>query len=217
MDHSFWHNAWARTDAPGWQQTSANKMLRTYWSQTDARAGETVFVPLCGRSPDLTWLQRYGHHVVGVDLSLSAIQRFCDESEVDFSVSTTPDFTVFSASNVTLYAGDFFAMQPALLEQVSRVYDRAALVAMPPDLRVRYVEHLQHIVPVVAEYLTIAISYDQAAMQGPPFSVPESEVRQHFAKNYKISLLHREESSMPRRGLATLEESVYRVLPEGHS
>ncbi|OED43876.1 hypothetical protein AB833_02990 [Chromatiales bacterium (ex Bugula neritina AB1)] len=215
MDHSFWHNAWARNDQPGWQQNSANQMLQDYWSKFGARPEETVFVPLCGRSPDLNWLNQFGHHVIGVDLSVTAIQDFCDQSGFEYSKTVTADFTIFSASGYTLYGGDFFSLSADQLAAVTRVYDRAALVALAPEMRCKYVDHLQTILPPKAAIFTIAMHYDQAAMEGPPFSVPETEVRQHYENNYEIHVMYSERSSMERRGLSTLAESVYRVLPIG--
>ena len=60
-------------------------------------------------------------------------------------------------------------------------YDRAALVALPADWRDRYVRHLRALVPSEAPGLVVTFEYDQTRMSGPPFDVPESEVRRVFA------------------------------------
>jgi thiopurine S-methyltransferase len=68
------------------------------------------------------------------------------------------------------------------------VWDRAALVALPLALRVPYAVHLQSIAPAGTKLLLNVFEYDPSAMSGPPFSVTESEVREHFT-NSKIELL----------------------------
>lgn len=213
METEFWQKAWAKSAEPGWQQKSANSLLVAHWAACKAVPGESVFVPLCGRSPDINWLLNFGHKVIGIDLSRSALQRFCDESGLDVKPEEHNGFTVFKAPQLTLYAGDFFSSTPDMFSGISRVYDRASIVAMPPNMRERYVSHLRSVVPSQAEMFTIAMAYDQSKMQGPPFSVEETELRKFFADRYDISVLGSEHGDMRNRGLESLEETAYRLLP----
>jgi thiopurine S-methyltransferase len=209
VDHEFWHNAWAKSEKPGWQQDQANNALVKFW-QPDSSA---VFVPLCGRSPDLTWLHEQGHQVIGVDLSETAIRRFLESGGQKFSVEEIGEFKVFRAHGYTLYAGAYFSLSTEQLSSVARVYDRAALVALPADMRPRYAEHLQNIVPASSQILMNLIAYDQSQMDGPPFSVPESEMRQYFEQRYQIEVLQQHDSDLKRRGLQHLVETTYRLTP----
>ena len=47
-----------------------------------------------------------------------------------------------STEGYKLYCGDFFDLTAPELSGVSAYYDRGALVALPPEMRVRYVDHL---------------------------------------------------------------------------
>jgi len=219
MQHDFWHDAWAKSDSPGWQQKSANEFLTAHWDAANLVSGdEIVFVPLCGRSLDMLWLRERGHHVIGVDLSARAIQDFCEQQSIDAVCERDDGMTVFRAPGWTLYAGDFFKLKPAHLSRVSRVYDRAALIALPEPMRVQYAAQLQSILPGGAEIFLITISYDQGKMKGPPFSVPEAEVRELFYRHYDIQVLHRADTedtgNLARRGLESITDSCYSLQPQ---
>jgi len=214
MDTEFWQNAWDKSDEPGWQQKSPNALMKSYWASCGAMAGESVFIPLCGRSPDISWLLDFGHHIIGVDLAGAALEQFCSESGLAVTTEEHGEFTVYKAPRLTLYAGDFFSLPAGALGDVSRVYDRASIVAMPPHMRQRYVSKLRSLTPTDAEIFTIAMTYDQKKMKGPPFSVDDAELQSFFADGYEIAVLGREIGDMRRRGLDYLEETAYRLLPK---
>ena len=96
------------------------------------------------------------------------------------------------------------------------VYDRASLIALPPELRVRYAGHSASILPAGARTLLVTMEYPQAEMSGPPFSVGEDEVRRLYAARYALTHLHTKDilAENPRfceRGLSALREKVYRL------
>ena len=222
MEHDFWHEAWSKSDQPGWQQKDINPFLRKHWTAAGAVSGETVFVPLCGRSHDMMWLHEYGHHVIGIDLSISALEEFCKQQSIDAVCERDGDLTVFRAPGWTLYAGDFFKLQSEHLTRVSRVYDRAALIALPPLMRKSYADHLRSILPGGSEIFLITIAYDQEKMKGPPFSVPESEVRDHYEEWFEVDLLEslsgeEQLGNLRQRGLKTVSESSYVLRPKAAS
>jgi thiopurine S-methyltransferase len=99
-----------------------------------------------------------------------------------------------------LLCGDFFHLSAEDCQDVQGVFDRAALVALPPEMRVQYVAHLRKILPKGTSYLMITMQYDQSRVQGPPFSVSEAEVRQLFAgveSIEKVEEVHFEHKSVP--------------------
>ncbi len=73
---------------------------------------------------------------------------------------------------------------------VSGVYDRAALVALPSPLREKYAAHLMAITKC-APQLIISFEYDQNEMAGPPFSVNEKTVDALYSAAYNIKRLER--------------------------
>jgi thiopurine S-methyltransferase len=107
---------------------------------------------------------------------------------------------------LTLYCGDVFAVTAAHLSGVSAVYDRAALVALPGALRQRYVSHLGALLMPGTVGLLVALERTVAVDAGPPFSVPEQDVRALYEPAFSVLRLASYEPD--ERGL---RESVYRV------
>jgi thiopurine S-methyltransferase len=60
------------------------------------------------------------------------------------------------------------------------LYDRGALVALPEDLRSRYVEHTNSLLKPGAMRLVITLEYDQSVVNGPPFSVSAEELTTYW-------------------------------------
>jgi len=96
---------------------------------------------------------------------------------------------------------------------VAAIYDRAALIAMPENLRVAYSQHLNNICPHQSRLL-ITLEYEQSQMDGPPFSVLENELDVEYAKQFNKTCLQRtniltEHAHFKVKGLSQLNESVY--------
>jgi thiopurine S-methyltransferase len=140
-----------------------------------------VVVPLCGKAEDLAFLAAHGHDVLGVELSEQAAQAFFEEHALTPTVSARGPFVEYRAGAITVLAGDVFATTPELVGPLDALYDRAALIALPPELRPRYVAHLRSLLPAGARGLVITLEYDQALMTGPPFAVLEAELRTLYA------------------------------------
>ena len=71
------------------------------------------------------------------------------------------------------------------------MFDRAALIALPPELRVHYANALYAKLPSGCRGLLVTLEYPQAERDGPPFSVPESEVRALFERDWVVDVLER--------------------------
>jgi thiopurine S-methyltransferase len=82
----------------------------------------------------------------------------------------------YRAGQVTVLQGDVYALTPELAGTFDRIWDRAALVALPPEMRQAYVPVLRSLAHPGARVLQNAFTYDPGQYQGPPFSVSGSEV-----------------------------------------
>jgi len=136
-----------------------------------------VLVPLCGKAEDLAFLAAHGHAVLGVELAEQAVREFFAVHALAPSITARGPFVEYTAGLITVLAGDIFATTPALVGPIDALYDRAALIALPADLRPRYVAQLRALVPPRAPALVITLEYDQQLMTGPPFAVLEAELR----------------------------------------
>ena len=213
MQLDFWHERWQQSQI-GFHRSDTHPWLMAFWPALKLTGRGPVFVPLCGKSRDLLWLRAQGHEVVGVAVSPVAVEAFFDENRLVPTVSESGRFKVYEADGIRIHCGDFFDLSPAELTNVAGCYDRAALVALPPELRERYARHLAHILPAASAMLLIAFEYPQHEMAGPPFNVDASEVGQLFGNAAEVRLLHTidilaEEPRFQAKGVTFLRELVY--------
>ena len=215
MESEFWHRKWHENQI-GFHQEKVNSRLIKHWSSLDLGNKGKVLVPLCGRSEDMLWLADQGHEVLGVELSALACEDFFRLHAVTPEVSAVDGFTVYHHDNIALWAGDFFSLTIEHVQDVVAVYDRAALIALPAEMRSQYAEHLASILPANTETLLITMKYDQQKMKGPPFSVSQEEVKQLYSDGFVIDQLAESfgpdiVGNLKQRGLDTLEETVFRL------
>lgn len=213
MDPEFWLQKW-QDHAIGFHQAEINTYLRTFWQQLNLAADSRVFAPLCGKSLDLLWLCQQGHHVIGVELSPLAVNDFFAEHTLAHNHFERDCFECREAEHLTLLQGDFFNLTPQHVTEVAGVFDRAALVALPAELRQQYVQHLKHILPNEAKILLVSFEYEQAEMPGPPFSVTEAEIHALYQDTYIIERLFQtdaleENPQFRARGVTRLHEKVF--------
>lgn len=215
MKARFWHDRW-EADQLGFHQAEVNGLLTTRWPSLDVAPDRPVFVPLCGKSLDMRWLRERGHPVVGVEFSPIAIRDFFEEAGLDVTPEKRGAFDISRSDGYRLYCGDFFELTRKDLEGVGGVYDRAALIALPPETRIRYARHLAEILPTSASILMITLDYDQTRMDGPPHSVPTDEVERLFGEAFEIDPLFSSGPQPPtdhfrERGLEVWTETVWRL------
>lgn len=214
LRREFWLERW-RNQQIGFHQDAIHPSLGEHWSTLGVPAGAPVFVPLCGKSRDMLWLRAQGHAVLGVEFSEIAVRDFFAENDLEASVADDGRFKRYEADGVTLLCGDFFDLTPADLAGVAGVYDRAALIALPPDLRARYARKMRECLPERADILLVSVNYPEGEMGGPPFAVPEDEVRRLFPED-SVNLLSTADvlaksPHLRERGLTSLKEQVFHI------
>ena len=188
MKPKFLLERWQKNQV-GFHQAEHNKLLLEFWGETGLMPGDRVFVPLCGKSLDMHWLIQAGHPVTGVEMAQIAVDTFFAEAQWQPTAEVTDRFMRYSAPDVDIFLGDFFDLTAPLLDDVQGIFDRGALVALPPDMRFRYVDHLLRIVPDQTTILLLTFEYDQNLVAGPPHCVTPEEVEHLFANRCHIRLL----------------------------
>lgn len=214
MEPAFWHKRWA-DDQIGFHQAKVNRYLQAYWASLALAPGSRVLVPLCGKSLDLAWLAGQGHRVLGVELSQRAVESFFAGHGLTPQVTRQGAFEVWRSDEVELWCGDFFALQAQDLADCAGLYDRAALIALPPPMRERYMALLSALLPTSCKGLLVTLDYDQALIDGPPFSVPDDEVRRGF-KGWQVNeqeapQIIEQSPKFQAAGVSSLLERVYRL------
>ena len=215
MDPDFWQQRW-RDNQIGFHQQQVTPLLEQYWAALGVAAGDQVFVPLAGKSRDMAWLAARGHRVLGVELSQLAVEQFFDEHGLTPTIRDSRHGTHYSAGGIELVCGDAFALDAAILADCAGVFDRAALIALPLPLRQRYAAELYSQLPRGCRGLLITLEYPQAEKDGPPFPVPEDEVRALYGRDWTIDVLERRDilAAQPgfiAEGVTELHTVAYRL------
>ncbi|MHA6493681.1 thiopurine S-methyltransferase [Pseudomonas borbori] len=215
MHAEFWQRRWARGEI-GFHASEVNPYLQRYWATLGLPEQARVLLPLCGKSLDMVWLLGQGYRVVGVELAQAAVEAFFSEHALEPQISQQGELTLYRAGALEIYCGDFFALSAEQLGECVALYDRAALIALPPEMRRRYVAHLNELLPVGCQGLLVTLVYDQALMNGPPFAVEADEVQDLLASAWKIEPVESSDVlddnwKFVERGLKRLQEQVYRL------
>ncbi|MFO8154645.1 MAG: thiopurine S-methyltransferase [Pseudomonadota bacterium] len=217
MDEQFWHERWENNQI-GFHEDRVNTHLEAYWHELGLARGTKVFVPLCGKARDLLWLRAQGHEVLGIEVSAIAVRDFFAENDLRPTVTECAIGERWSVDGLTIIRGDFFDLDSEETEGCAGVFDRASLIALPPPMRRDYAAHLKRILPVWAETLLVTLDYPPEEMNGPPFSVTETEVRALYGDTWTIQRLWQadaleENRKFRERGVTRLLETVYRLSP----
>jgi len=213
MKADFWHERWDKNQI-GFHQETVNSHLQDFWGDLSLAGKGKVFVPLCGKSADMLWLRAQGHEVLGIELSALAIKDFFAENNLEPTVSTVGKFERWECDGIVIYQGDFFDLAVDDLADCSAVFDRASLIALPPEMRSAYTTHVKQILPEQCDILLVTMEYDQSVAGGPPFAVLESEVREYYEGIYSVTLLRskdalNEMARFKKLGVPSLDEKVF--------
>lgn len=207
MDPSFWLQKWQQNSI-AFHKSEANPALVKHFGKLSLSADSRVLVPLCGKTLDIAWLLSQGYRVAGVELVEIAVEQLFDNLDVSPKISRLGKVSLYSAPAVDIWVGNVFDVSSENLGAVDAVYDRAALVALPRELRQRYTAHLLAITDR-APQLLVTFEYDQTQMAGPPFSISPEEVSEHYGDRYEISPIDSAEVPGSLKGKCAATERVW--------
>ena len=210
MDPNFWHKRWEKNEI-GFHQSAVNVLLSDHFSGLSLPQTSRVFVPLCGKTRDIAWLLSQGHRVVGVELSKLAVEELFVDLGVAPKISVQGELLRYSAPGLEIFVGDIFEVSGDLLGRVDAIYDRAALVAFPTEMRGRYGAHVAAITQLAPQFL-ICFEYDQAVMNGPPFSIDRQKVHDVYGAHYQIEPITNGDVAGGLKGKCPAQETVWHLV-----
>ncbi len=215
MDLGFWRQRWEE-GRTGFHQDRVTPLLERHWQALDLAPGSRVFVPLCGKTLDMPWLAARGHRVLGVELSPLAVAQFFDEQALAPRVHESSLGTHYVAGPIEIVCGDAFALDAGTLADCDAVYDRAALIALPRDMRERYAWELYARLPAGCRGLLVTLEYPPREKAGPPFPVDAGEVRRLYGDAWTLECLERRDilAREPRfaaEGVTSLHTAAWRM------
>lgn len=200
MDIAYWMTRW-KEGRIGFHEGRTNAFLARHADHLGP-APRRVLVPLCGKAEDMAFLASRGHSVVGIELVEEAVQAFFREHGLEPVVRDRSErVRSYTSGAVTLLAGDLFACGRDEVGPVDALYDRAALIALAPDVRARYVPHVRGLLSPSATGLVVTFDYDQTKVSGPPYAVGEEELRRLYA-GAAVTRLDEERFDSPKFGEA---------------
>ncbi len=214
MNNDFWNERWQKNEI-GFHRKSINHYLVNHWQTLGSSPNDSVFVPLCGKSVDLIWLAKQCRSVLAIELSMKAVADFFTENNLSPKVSENENFQVYRAENITILCGDFFKMERSDIAACSIIYDRASLIAFPPNMQEEYAKKLDALFPNPHKRLLITLDYDSSIMNGPPFATSPSTVNRLFSE-YEVDHLESiniidHSPHFEKKGLTSLIEHVFYI------
>ena len=214
MNPEFWQTRWQEKRI-GFNQSQVNPLLVKYFSKLNLSADSRIFVPLCGKSIDMVWLAHQGFDVVGVELVESAAQEFFIEQDIPYTIKEHSHHSNIKCyqgqvleQRITLWVADIFALNSDDIGHVDAVYDRAALIAMPAELRAQYTQQVINLSQNSPQLLLI-LNYDQNERAGPPFSISQEQVQQYYGNYYQMNKLEEEPSTLNAAPEMAVTEPVW--------
>ncbi len=215
MEPDHWHLRW-QEGRIGFHTGKPSPWLERFYPELDLKPGEEIFLPLCGKTVDIVWLAQHNHPVLGIELSKIALRDFFNEQQLETEPSTQPPFTVWKSDPITLLEGDFFDLDNEATASCKAVFDRAALVALPAEMRQRYVSHLATLLQPGTPILLVTTDYPQEEKRPPPFALSDEEVHRLYQTDFKVKRLHSENLSdsqdpLSKRGVSSLVENIYLI------
>ena len=210
MDPNFWHKRWEKNEI-GFHQSAVNVLLSDHFSGLSLPQTSRVFVPLCGKTRDIAWLLSQGHRVVGVELSKLAVEELFVDLGVAPKISVQGELLRYSAPGLEIFVGDIFELSGDLLGRVDAIYDRAALVAFPAEMRGRYGAHVAALTQLAPQFL-LCFEYDQAVMNGPPFSIDRQKVHDVYGAHYQIEPITNRDVAGGLKGKCPAQETVWHLV-----
>lgn len=211
MHADFWHQRWAHRQI-GFHLDHVNPHLQEHLPSLGLQPGSRLLLPLCGKTLDIHWLLAQGHAVTGIELSEIAVTELFAECQRTPTITACGPLRHYQADRLEIWHGDVFALAPSQIGKVDAIYDRAALVALPADLRGAYTRQLIRLAHA-APQLLVSLAYDQSQHSGPPFSVPATEIQTHYAAHYQRTLLA--DVAVALKGGSPAQEQVWLLHKSG--
>jgi thiopurine S-methyltransferase len=134
--------------------------------------------------------------VIGVEGIRMALEDFAKEQpQLDISPILQEEegvkseeetkFEYFQGQNILLMKGDFFALnEQSTRGKVDSIWDRASMIAIHPSLREAYINVLHQVLKPGGTILLVTLERrtgtEEGRALGPPFSIPEEEVRRLY-------------------------------------
>nr|BDT28302.1 thiopurine S-methyltransferase Se/Te detoxification family [Bacteriovorax sp. HI3] len=170
----FWSDVW-KEGVIRFHQKDYNQAMVHFFKDIDLK-NKTVLIPLAGKTNDILFFLEKGANVTAIEFYEGAVEAFFKENAIAF----TKKEHVYSGTNITFYAGDFFEYKNQTPFDV--MYDRASQVVFNQNDRPRYYQHMSSLINARTILFSGAIDHQGPADYGPPFKISPEEVISAYKK-----------------------------------
>ena len=188
MEHKFWRERW-KEGRVGFHQADVHPTLLKRKKELFSLSGQSVLVPLAGKSFDVNWFAQEGHEVTAIELSVIAAREFHEEHQREPTVGKVGSYEVFQSERCRFMVGDVFNAKELGEGSFDIVWDRAALVALDPPRRAKYGPLMLSMLKPGGFILLNTFRYPRGIKEGPPHSIEEQEIWALYGDNARIELL----------------------------
>ncbi len=215
VDAAFWQARWDEGKI-GFHEGKPNAWLdrRADVLAGDPAAPRSILVPMAGKAVDVAWLAARGHLVIAVEIVERAVVAFFAENDLTPKRSRCGAFERFEAGGIIFLCGDVLALDVDVTGPLDAAFDRAALIALEPRDRERYVATLARVLGPGARALLVGFQHGVA--EGPPFDLTPAQVHALWAPHGRVEALGEDDITeasrhMTARGATRCLEAAYRI------
>ena len=164
-----WEERYRAGDTP-WDKGATAPPLIEYLEQQTLKG--RVLVPGCGLGHDARYLAQHAQEVIGLDISVTAIDRARQFPQ---------------PANLRFQTGDFFNLPGSFNASFDSIFEHTFLCALQPERRSEYVQIAHQLLKpggrLIAIFYTV-IDKLNAGNEGPPFSISPTEIDQLFEHTF---------------------------------
>jgi Thiopurine S-methyltransferase (TPMT) len=224
---NYWTNLWRTPGADVFTEEDVNENLIKYMhdfipsvkSKKDffgtksfvAENDETVFVPLCGASPDVQYLASSGFNVVGLDAIDVPLRRLANECGGLIPDSEDRIYRLKNYPNCILIHGDIFSIPPKRYGVTfDGIFDRGGITSIEPALQLKYLQILSELLKPEGNILLEFLSVSSSGQSSPGSLSLERLIELSRAASFQTSILHQRNvtDQYPDSNFGELEEIV---------
>jgi SAM-dependent methyltransferase len=159
-----WETRFQTGDAP-WEREGPHPAVAHFRKAGVLIAGQSIYVPGCGRSPEPTALARYGLRVTASDIAPSAVKRQKEQITA-------------AGVNAAVIETDGLQWRPPA--PFDLLWEQTFLCAIHPHDRERYEQMAHDVLKPGGRLIALFMQKDERG--GPPYSCPIEAMQELFAQ-----------------------------------
>ncbi|MFT5887369.1 MAG: thiopurine S-methyltransferase [Zhongshania sp.] len=153
--------------------------------------------------------------MAAAELSEAAMEKLFLELGIKPEVTGVGKLKHYAGGNIDIFVGDIFNLSASILGRIDTIYDPAALVVLPEDMRRQYSSHLMKITGRARQF-AIVFEYDQALLAGPPFSIDANEVSLLYSDVYRLQAIESVDGAGGLKGICAAKGNAWLLSNSDH-